>query len=118
MATQCREKQTKSNRKKILKGYAYMVLIGLVVIGGIAGFFIGRNSVPEKTLTLTKTVEVPVYESAMLVDTADVFLYDVPLSDSLQRYIYEICADEDVPVTLRLQPRSGEFHGRLRSHAD
>lgn len=27
MATQCREKQTKSNRKKLLKGYAYMVLM-------------------------------------------------------------------------------------------
>lgn len=30
------------------------------------------------------------------------FLFDVPLSDSLQRYIYEICADEGVPLTLAL----------------
>lgn len=99
MATQCREKQ-KTNRNKLMKGYAYTVLAMLVLISGVAGFFIGRSSVPEKTLTVTKTVEVPVYESAMLVDTSEVFLYDVPLSDSLQRYIYEICADEGVPVTL------------------
>ena len=99
MATQCREKQ-RTNRNKLMKGYAYTVLAMLVLIGGVAGFFIGRSSVPEKTLTVTKTVEVPVYESAMLADTSEVFLYDVPLSDSLQRYIYEICADEGVPVTL------------------
>lgn len=91
MATQCREKQQKIKRNRIIA-----VLIVLVLIGGIAGFFIGRGSAPEKTLTVTKTVEVPVYE------TAEVFLYDVPLSDSLQRYIYEICADEGVPVTLTL----------------
>ena len=30
------------------------------------------------------------------------FLYDIPLSDSLQRYIYEICAEKSVPVTLAL----------------
>lgn len=29
-------------------------------------------------------------------------MFDIPLSDSLQRYIYEICADEGVPVTLAL----------------
>jgi soluble lytic murein transglycosylase-like protein len=74
----------------------------LVLIGGVAGFFLGRSSAPEKTLTVTKTVEVPVYKSAMLTDTSEVFLYDVPLSDSLQRYIYEICADEGVPVTMVL----------------
>lgn len=97
MATQCREKQPKIKRNRILT-----VLIALVFIGGIAGFFIGRGSAPEKTLTVTKTVEVPVYESAMLAETAEVFLYDIPLSDSLQRYIYEICAEEGVPVTLAL----------------
>ena len=97
MATQCREKQPKIKCNRIIT-----VLIALVLIGGIAGFFIGRGSAPEKTLTVTKTVEVPVYESAMLAETAEVFLYDIPLSDSLQRYIYEICADEGVPVTLAL----------------
>ena len=100
MATQCREKQAKTNRNRRVKGNAFAILAVLVLIGGVAGFFLGRSSVPEKTVTLTNTVEVPVYESATLVDTSEVFLYDVPLSDSLQRYIYEICADEGVPVTL------------------
>ena len=102
MATQCREKQAKTNRNRRVKGNAFAILAVLVLIGGVAGFFLGRSSVPEKTVTLTNTVEVPVYESATLVDTSEVFLYDVPLSDSLQRYIYEVCADEGVPVTLVL----------------
>lgn len=75
--------------------YPSALLMSIVLIVGVARFFIGRSSVPEKTLTLTKTVEVPVYESAMLADTSEVFLYDVPLSDSLQRYIYEIYAERD-----------------------
>ena len=102
MATQCREKQATTNRNRRMRGNAFAILAVLVLIGGVAGFFLGRSSVPEKTVTLTNTVEVPVYESATLVDTSEVFLYDVPLSDSLQRYIYEVCADEGVPVTLVL----------------
>lgn len=97
MATQCREKQPKIKCNRIIT-----VLIALVLIGGITGFFMGRGSASEKTLTVTKTVEVPVYKSAMLAETAEVFLYDIPLSDYLQRYIYEICADEGVPMTLVL----------------
>ncbi|MDR0820910.1 MAG: transglycosylase SLT domain-containing protein [Oscillospiraceae bacterium] len=102
MANQCREKASKTNKSKLMKGRICAVLVMLVLIGGVAGFFLGRSSAPEKTLTVTKTVEVPVYKSAMLTDTSEVFLYDVPLSDSLQRYIYEICADEGVPVTMVL----------------
>ena len=51
-------------------------------------------------LFFLRTVEVPVYESDKLPENAEVFLYDVPLSEYLQRYIYEICADKNVPVTL------------------
>jgi len=99
MATQCRE-QTKTNKNRRMRGNAFALLAVLLLIGGVAGFFLGRSSAPEKTVTLTNTVEVPVQETAKLADTSEVFLYDVPLSDSLQRYIYEICADEGVPVTL------------------
>ena len=99
MATQCRE-QTKTNKNRRRRGNAFALLAVLLLIGGVAGFFLGRSSAPEKTVTLTNTVEVPVQETAKLADTSEVFLYDVPLSDSLQRYIYEICADEGVPVTL------------------
>lgn len=99
MATQCRN--AKINRNKRMKLYANMILVLLVLIGGVLGFFLAKlTTPPQDTITVTKTVEVPAYKSNMLVDTADVFLFDVPLSDSLQRYIYEICADENVPVTL------------------
>lgn len=99
MATQCRN--AKINRNKRMKLYANMILVLLVLIGGGLGFFLAKlTTPPQETITVTKTVEVPAYKSNVLVDTADVFLFDVPLSDSLQRYIYEICADENVPVTL------------------
>lgn len=99
MATQCRN--AKINRNKRMKLYANMILVLLVLIGGVLGFFLAKlTTPPQETITVTKTVEVPTYKSNVLVDTADVFLFDVPLSDSLQRYIYEICADENVPVTL------------------
>lgn len=99
MATQCRN--AKINRNKRTKLYANMILVLLVLIGGVLGFFLAKlTTPPQETITVTKTVEVPAYKSNVLVDTADVFLFDVPLSDSLQRYIYEICADENVPVTL------------------
>jgi len=99
MATQCRN--AKINRNKRMKLYANMILVLLVLIGGVLGFFLAKlTTPPQETITVTKTVEVPSYKSNVLVDTADVFLFDVPLSDSLQRYIYEICADENVPVTL------------------
>ena len=98
MATECRN--GKINRNKRMKLYANMVLVLLMLIGGVFGFFLAKlTTPPPETITVTKTVEVPV-NSNVLVDTADVFLFDVPLSDSLQRYIYEICADENVPITL------------------
>ena len=49
-----------------------------------------------------ETVVLSTDESELPTDTSDVFLYDVPLSDSLQRYLYEICADEGVPLELVL----------------
>lgn len=99
MATQCRN--AKINRNKRMKLYANMILVLLVLIGGVFGFFLAKlTTPPQETITVTKTVEVPAYKSNVLVDTADVFPFDVPLSDSLQRYIYEICADQNVPVTL------------------
>ena len=103
MATQCREQQRK-RKNKIATIRAYAMLAVVFMIGSVSGFFIGRVSAPEvvktETITFTDTVEVPVYESDKLPDNAEVFLYDVPLSEHLQRYIYEICADKNVPVTL------------------
>lgn len=99
MATQCREskKRPKYNLKKL-----GIFLAVLVLTGGAAGYLLGVLTTPHKTVTVTKTIEVPVHETDGLPQETEVFLFDVPLSDSLQRYIYEICADEGVPLTLAL----------------
>ena len=105
MATECRRTKSKRiNRNKLMKVYAYGILLLLVVIGGVMGLPIGRATAPVNTeiVTETVTVEVPVYEADKLPELGEVFYYDIPLSDSLQRYIYEVCADEGVPVTLVL----------------
>ena len=92
MATKCRRKSY-----RIAKVSAYIILILLVVIG----FIIGRLTAQAKTVTVTETVEVPVVEEE-LPEAAEVYYFDVPLSHSLQTYIYEVCAEEDVPVTLAM----------------
>ena len=107
MATECRRTKGKRiNRNKLMKVYANIILIMLVVIGIVIGWLIGRFTAPPEveiqTVTETVTVEVPVYEADKLPEVSELVLYDIPLSDSLQRYIYEICADEEVPVTLVL----------------
>ena len=96
MATECRRTKQRVNRNRLVR-----LLIVLVVIAAIA-FGIGRVTAPAKTktVTVTKTVEVPVYSTDKLPEVSDIFYFDVPLSHSLQRFIYEVCADENVPVTL------------------
>lgn len=90
MATKCRRKSY-----RIAKISAYIILIMLITIG----FVIGRLTASAKTVTVTETIEVPVVEEE-LPEVADVHYFEVPLSHSLQTYIYEVCAEEDVPVTL------------------
>lgn len=98
MATKAR----KINKHKLVVIQAYAIIATLVFLGAIAGFFVGRFTAPPKveTVTITETVNTPTYESNSLPETVDVVYFDVPLSHSLQRYIYEVCADNGVPVTL------------------
>ena len=70
------------------------------LIGFIGGLVVGRATAPKKQVTVTETVEVPSYEANSLPVAEEVTYFDVPLSHSLQRYIYEVCADENVPVSL------------------
>lgn len=95
--------QTKRiSRNKLMKIRACIVLIMLVLFGGTLGFFIGRFTAPVSVKTVTETVEVPTYEADKLPVVANPTYYDVPLSHSLQQYLHEVCADEEVPVTLVL----------------
>lgn len=90
------------SRYKIKVIQAYFIIGLFVLIGIIAGFIIGRFTASPvvETVTMTETVEVPSYDSSKLPELGEINYYDVPLSHSLQRFIYEICADEDVPVGL------------------
>ena len=101
MATQCRGTKTKRiNRHKLAVIQAYIIIGTLVLIGFIGGLVVGRATAPKKQVTVTETVEVPSYEADSLPVAEEVTYFDVPLSHSLQRYIYEVCADENVPVSL------------------
>lgn len=101
MATQCRGTKTKRiNRHKLAVIQAYIIIGTLVLIGFIGGLVVGRATAPKKQVTVTETVEVPSYEANSLPVAEEVTYFDVPLSHSLQRYIYEVCADEEVPVSL------------------
>lgn len=93
-------KGKRSNRRKGAKIQACIVLSLLVIVG----FVIGRVTKPVETeqVTITETIEVPTYEADKLPELSEIFIYDVPLSENLQRYIYEVCADEEVPVALVL----------------
>lgn len=97
MATQCRS--NRHSKKQSIR--IYTLLGSILIVGVLCGFLIGKFTTPLKTVTVIETIEVPT-KGNKLVDTADVFLFNIPLSDSLQRYIYEICADEGVPVTLAI----------------
>ena len=57
MATQCRESKKKPKRK-VVKLYIFLAV--LVLVGGTIGFFVGQFTTPQKTVTITETVEVPV----------------------------------------------------------
>lgn len=102
MATMCREtKKKRINRHKLAVIQAYTIIGIFVLIGSVTGLLIGRATAPTDTVIETKTVtvEVPVLADS-LPEVGEVTYFGVPLSYSLQRYIYEVCADEDVPVAL------------------
>ncbi len=97
MATDCRGTK-RVNRNKLYRYEAYAILGALALSGGVAGYAIAKTTTPKNIVTITETVEVPAHES-LPVET-EVVYYDVPLSHSLQKYIYEVCADENVPTSL------------------
>lgn len=90
------------NRYKLKVIQAYTVIALFVLFGLIAGFIVGRLTAPPKveTVTVTETVEVPTYDSSKLPEVGEITYYDIPISHSLQRFIFEVCADENVPVSL------------------
>lgn len=97
MATEHRKR---INRNKLMKVYAYTILLLIWLFG----FVIGRFTAPKEVITesVVETIDVSVHVVNRPPEESDVFLYDIPLSENLQRYIYEICSDEQIPVSLVL----------------
>ena len=117
MATECRKRKIRHMK---IRAYAFLTAVSLT------GAIIGRLTAPVKvetvteTVTVIETVEVPVISEEKLPEVSEVFLFDVPLSDSLQRFIYEVSADENVPVTLviaMIEHESG-FNPEVMSYTD
>lgn len=88
------------NRYSIYKRILYLIFAGLLAIGFTLGWFIKPQKVVTETVETVKTVEVPVYEEEGLPVVNEVDFFKVPLSHSLQQYIYEICSDNDLSVSL------------------
>lgn len=92
----------KISKLKIARIEVAALFITLIVMGLVIGLVIGKHTVKPtvETNTVIKTVEVPAYEPDKLPGDVEVYYFDIPLSHNLQKYIYEICADEEVPVPL------------------
>lgn len=93
---------TKSAKKfsprTIVKAEVAILFLLLVAVG----FFFGRITAPVEveTVTVTELVEVPAPSTEELPEAVEISYYDVPLSHSLQDFIYEMCAEEHVPMSL------------------
>jgi soluble lytic murein transglycosylase and related regulatory proteins (some contain lysM/invasin domains) len=101
----------------------------VVVLFAITSFFLGKAISPTKaeTITVYKYKDNLTYKADKLPKVEKNHYYDLPLSHNLQDFIYEICADEGVPVTLVLamietesgfNPEIIKYHQRLRIIAD
>lgn len=75
MATECRRTK-RVNKQRLVR------LLTVIAVSIATAFTIGRLTAPTKTdtVTVTKTVEVPVYSTDKLPETSDIFYFDVPLS--------------------------------------
>jgi soluble lytic murein transglycosylase-like protein len=71
-----------------------------LIIGIIIGLATGIITTPEQKIAVPKMIEAPLYNEDLPPLSETVAYYDVPLSHTLQRYIYEVCADENVPTSL------------------
>ncbi len=99
MATTAKRKISK---RQINRLKAYIILACIVLFLLTVGYLVGRFTAPKETVTVTteETIASPTYEPDSLPETEEINYLDIPLSHSLQRYIFEVCADNDVPVSL------------------
>lgn len=102
MATECREtkKKYRINRRTLAKIQCYGLLISLFVVGFVSGNLVQHYRTPERIKTVTVSQETAPEYTDELPQKPEVTYYNVPLSHNLQDFIYEVCSDEGVPVSL------------------
>lgn len=92
MATECRKRK---ERKRLI-GLGVITLLVLEMVAIVWGSY--------EILIVKETVPVANVAEPIEVITSDsntsIALFDVPLSESLQQHIYNVCENKGVPVTL------------------
>ena len=116
------EQKTVRKRKRRLSNneivfYRIMAMFCLLFI---SGFFLGRLTAPKEFEAVTEVRYVPVirnnfyYSEKQVLPTDETveaeltYHYELPLSNDLQDYIFELCSEENVPVSLVLSMISTE----------
>lgn len=95
----------RTNRKRYLKRrkiVSYISSCAVLALSVSLGFAFGVNADDTKTIEVVTEVEPIVYEKDVIPAPREITIYDIPLSDNLQRYITEIASDKNVPVPLVL----------------
>lgn len=78
----------------------FYIIIGMcILISGSLGLAIGQSTC-ESVAIESETAMLNTTSLNLLSSDEEAGYYDVPLSHALQNYIYEICVDEEVPVSL------------------
>jgi soluble lytic murein transglycosylase-like protein len=109
-----RKKKRLSNNEIVF--YRIMTMCVLLFV---SGFLFGRLTKPAQIETILKTEYVPVAKNYFYysegtpddiekIQPTSVEHYSLPISDELQDYIFELCNEENVPVSLVLSMISTE----------
>lgn len=100
-----RAKRQRRNRILTAVSLCAVFVIGLVLGRFAMGGGSSAADGAEETLG-----EIPVYSRNSLPVAPNIKYYSVPLSHSLQEYIYEVCLDEQVPMSLIIGMIDHESH--------
>lgn len=102
--------------KRLYPIYATVIFIAFVVYGAV--FCVNAKNAPEsiqstyeinsaESMKCEIVMENPRIDAPKLTETIEdpekpPYLLDIPLSDDLQVYIYELCAEREIPYTLAI----------------
>ena len=116
MATEPNRRKKKRLSNNEIVFYRIMAMCVLLFVSGV---FFGRLTKPAEIQTVYKTEYVPVVKNNFYytgeeatdlteLQPTNVEHYSLPISNELQDYIFELCSEEEVPVSLVLSMISTE----------